>query len=214
MKNPRLLLFALIAALPIVLWLVWPDGDSPSQANNSTIETDVATGRLSSRETSTDRASDPASRASRGLERKPAAEAAMAQVNHLLSNPALEDDYVVGRLREIAADTRLSLPVRSEAMGHGLLLDVPPFADLAAQSDLPAELAEALLGGVINSNENPAMQIEVYMNLMNHSSAGIREEALEMLRFMVEDDFEEADMEGLRRMAEAKLSSLAASGQN
>lgn len=133
---------------------------------------------------------------------------ALKQIDHLLINDSLEHSEVARRLSAIAAQPSLSTEVRGEALGHGVLLDIEAFSGLAGDPGLPEELAMELLGQTINYNENPSFQIKTYRELMIHPSQEVRELAIEMLRFMVEDDIEEADQATLLRMAEAKLSAL------
>lgn len=214
MNRNRLLVICMCAALPILLWLAWPNRSLlPDGA--STDDTDLAVNvRRESALSPSDPRTEGASRSQRQRTLRGSGDSVSLQVDRLLASTTLDDEYVVQQLREIAGDSRLKLSVRSEAIDHGLLLDVPPFADLAKESDLPEILAMSLLGRVINSNDDPMMQIEVYVNLMNHSSTEVREEALDMLRFMVEDDFEEADQAQLLSMAELKLKDLASKAEN
>jgi len=209
-KNGRLWVLGMCAALPMVLWLAWPDDDPSMKDDSSTVIDGISGPRAQAPVPADDRSVTGSSRTTRDRQRQGSGETALLQVDRLLSNATLEDEYVIAQLRDIAGDPRLSLSARTEAMAHGLLLNAPAFADLAEQPDLPEDLAAELLGRAINFNESPMMQIEVYMNLMSHASPGIREEALENLRFMVEDDFDEADASELVRLANEKLVALRA----
>jgi len=219
MKNNRTFMICGGVFLLLLLWLVWPGGngrlggphpDHPEPSAQASRPREVAGDRTYGADSLVHRGF----RAHRGSGSNSTGDAAMRQINYLLSDSSLEDAYCVQRLRDIAGDTRVSNSVRLEAMAHGVLLSVGDFADLAAQPSLPDDLASALLGQVINANDNPAMQIEVYLNLLKHPSAEIHQEALSMLRFMMEDDFEEADIDSLIIMAKKKLTRLAALPEN
>ncbi|MGA0900413.1 MAG: hypothetical protein ACO3SO_08410 [Luteolibacter sp.] len=111
-------------------------------------------------------------------------------------------------LRKLAADRSIPLAQRVDALEHGLNLDVAAFSDFAAMDQIPAEMAIVLIEEVMNENSQPAIQIQIYMDLLSHPDPAVSTEAKEMLAFMVEDDFEEADLAGLMQMGRQKLDEL------
>jgi hypothetical protein len=93
----------------------------------------------------------------------------------------------------LAQDSALSVKVRSDAMEHGVNLDPSAFADMAADPDLPLDMAEELLTAVINENSNEALQVRAYMGFLNHPSQEIRDEAMSMLAFILKHESDESD---------------------
>lgn len=223
-KKPFIYILAALVFVPLGLWLAWP------KSNHSDEIQDVPESSTSPRRDHS-RAGDHAdkredqfrpSRGGRGDVSMPDARArasrerplsgsdeeVLKQIDHLIINEALEHSEVAMRLSVFAAEPTLSTEVRAEALGHGILLDVEAFASLASDSTLPEDLAMEVLGEFINHNANPIMQIEVYSEFLKHPLAEIRELATDMLRFMVEDDFEDADTATLLRMGQEKIQAL------
>jgi hypothetical protein len=132
----------------------------------------------------------------------------MKRIDRLINNQTLSNKEVAEQLRVIAQDKHMPENVRSDALGHGVILDLDTFANLSGDTQLPGEMAEEFLNHVINENRNPALQIRTYANFLNHSSPEIREEVKGLLAFMLEDDAGEKDVPSLLKMAEAKLKLL------
>ncbi len=131
-------------------------------------------------------------------------EEALRRIDHLLINESIDHSEAARRLKTIATSADLSNSVRSEALAHGLLLDVEHFSTMAGDPSLPADMAMEVLNEVINYNDRASIQIQVYRDFLDHPSVEVRELATDMLRFMVEDDFEEMDRPALLRAAEQK----------
>jgi hypothetical protein len=123
---------------------------------------------------------------------------------------ATSNQEVAEQLRAIAQDKRMPENVRAEALGHGVILDLPVFVNMAADTQLPEAMAKELFQHVVNENGNPALQIRAYMDFLNHSSSEIREESKGLLAFVLEDDKGEADEATLIQMADAKLKQIEA----
>ena len=134
----------------------------------------------------------------------------LKRIDRLITHQTLSNEEVAEQLRGIAQDKHMPEKVRSEALGHGVILDLDTFANLSADTQLPVEMAEVFLQHVINENRNPTLQIRTYVNFLNHSSPEIREEVQNLLAFMLEDDAGEKDVPSLLKMAEAKLKQLEA----
>lgn len=146
-----------------------------------------------------------------GPERIRSSDDSVAQrIDRLINHPSLSNHEVAEQLLLIAKDRGVSEKVRAEALGHGVILELGVFASMAADTQLPEEMAENLLNHVINENTNPALQIRAYKDFMNHSSSEIRDEARETLAFILEDDAGEADQATLIQMADAKLKQIEA----
>ena len=193
MKKERFKLILTGFAVLIAIWMVWPD----------TRITDRSEG-----------VEHPPSRSGRsgwslpGLGRDEKESGAPARVRS--SDDSLSNREVAEQLLLIAKDQGVSENMRAEALGHGVILELAIFAGMAADTQLPEEMAENLLTHVINENANPSLQIRAYKDFMNHSSPDIREKARETLAFILEDDAGEADQATLIQMADAKLKQIEA----
>lgn len=133
----------------------------------------------------------------------------MARISSLISHQTLSNREVAEQLLTIAKNTQMSDEVRAEAMGHGAILDLPTFVGMAADTQLPDEMADDLLTHVINANDDPSLQIKAYKDFLKHPSPEVREEAQSMLAFILEDDLGEWDINTLIQKADAKLIELA-----
>jgi hypothetical protein len=137
-------------------------------------------------------------------------DAALKRIDRLINHQTLSNHEVAEQLLLIAQDKRIPENARAEALGHGLILDLPVFAHMAADANLVEEMAEDLLQHVINENQDPALQIRALKDFMNHQSSEIREEAKQLLAFILRDDSGEADEATLIQMADAKLKQIEA----
>ena len=115
-------------------------------------------------------------------------------------------------LRDIAEDQRVEPSVRKDAMEHGVLLnlDLNVFAPMAADPELPEEMAEALLDAVRNHGDDLPLQLRAYMDFLNHPSPQIRENAMGTLRHLLKDDLGADDIETLKKKAAEELAELEA----
>jgi hypothetical protein len=141
---------------------------------------------------------------------RPSDDSGLQRIDRLITHPTLSNREVAEQLLLIAKDQGVSENMRAEALGHGVILELAVFAGMAADTQLPEEMAENLLNHVINENTNPALQIRAYKDFLNHSSPEIREKARETLAFILEDDAGEADQAALLQMADAKLKQIEA----
>jgi hypothetical protein len=137
-------------------------------------------------------------------------DAAIKRIDRLINHQTLSNHEVAEQLLIIAEDKRIPEDARAEALGHGLILDLPVFAHMAADANLVEEMAEDLLQHVINENQDPALQIRALKDFLNHQSSEIREEAKQVLAFILGDDSGEADEATLIQMADAKLKQIEA----
>lgn len=200
----------LVPLLLAGLWLAWPsppeNGDSPENPSSSAAKL----GQRATPLPETDSAGNP--RPTRIRERNPSTSAettdASAQVSRILADDNISVTDAAVMLHALAANPSLSVAVRLEALQHGLNLDMAPFARFAEAPDLPAELASEFLNAVINYNESPELQIQAYLDLINHPDPEVSESATEMLAFIVEDDQREASPATLVQMAKQKLAEL------
>ena len=79
---------------------------------------------------------------------------------------------------------------------------------MAADPELPEEMAEALFDAVRNYGDDMALQLRAFMDFLNHPSAEIREDAKDTLAFLLGDDLGEDDIETLKKKAAEKLAEL------
>lgn len=213
MNYQRLRLILTALTLPVLIWFAWPDDESsvggqPKANDSSSPGKPNRSGLADNDDSEFPRKNRPSSNPQ---DRNASVdEAAMARINSLITNETLSNREVAEQLRMIAKDTRMSNEVRSEALGHGLILDSEVFASMAQDTQLPEEMADELLTHVINANDNPALQIQAFKDFLNHPSSEIRDQAKDMLAFILEDDAGEADEPTLRQMADAKLKQLEA----
>lgn len=206
MKKQKLRLILMALLMLGLIWIAWPES-RPSDRSNDTLNSGISNtskrtepSLFGSRED--DKSSRPKNRTS-SME-----DSGMRRIDRLINNQTLNNKEVAEQLRVIAQDKHMPENVRSDALGHGVLLDLDTFANLSGDTQLPKEMAEEFLKHVINENRNPALQIRTYVNFLNHSSPEIREEVHGLLAFMLEDDAGEKDVPSLLKMAEAKLKLL------
>ena len=136
------------------------------------------------------------------------AQTAMKRIDRLITHQTLSNREVAEQLLKMANDKHMPENVRAEALEHGVILDLPVFVHLAADTQLPEQMAEDLFQHVVNENGNPELQIRAYLDFLSHPSQEIREESMRLLAFMLEDDLGEADEATLRQMADTKLKQL------
>jgi hypothetical protein len=207
MKKQRLKLYLTGLILLTAVWMAWPEpkqtegkfsNSTSAQSGNSTKGISWRMLDIGEEENQNRPKNRPSSLEDSGMKR----------IDRLIAHQTLSNREVAEQLRMIAKDKSIPEKVRTEALGHGVILDLRIFADMAADAQLPIEMAENLLEHVINENRDPALQIRVYTDFMNHTSSEIREEAKDLLAFMLEDDLGEADEATLRQMADDKLKQL------
>ena len=189
--------------LLVLIWLAWPgtkSSDDPSNPSKTETRANHKQGSLDSPGMGRDtRQRRP---------RNPNSAVEDAGIDRILTNQALDDDDAARMLREIAEDQRVEPFVRKEAMEHGVLLNLSGFATMAADPELPEEMAEALFDAVRNYGDDMALQLRAFMDFLNHPSAEIREDAKDTLAFLLGDDLGEDDIETLKKKAAEKLAEL------
>ncbi len=204
----RLHLLVPALVLPALIWLAWPRSPEP-EVQHIDPQTRASGKRLGSHELGNEATYHPKRlRSIRTMQMDEADKAALMRVESLVADPGLENHEAALELLMIAQDKRLSEKVRAEALEHGVLLDLPTFAGMAADDQMPLEMADTLLTHVINENQDEALQIRSYRDFLNHPSPEIHDQALQMLRFVVGDRDESEDEASLRRMAVDKLGEL------
>lgn len=207
MHIPYWLRYALISTCSLIaLWLVWPDTpDHESKDLSITSTGNENQGSIRARNLGISR-KHPGTRSQ--LRRLPPPAATHPETDRVLGDDSISIPRAAVMLRKLAADRSIPLAQRVDALEHGLNLDVAAFSDFAAMDQIPAEMAIVLIEEVMNENSQPAIQIQIYMDLLSHPDPAVSTEAKEMLAFMVEDDFEEADLAGLMQMGRQKLDEL------
>ena len=205
MKRQQLTQVLLGLVMLVLIWLAWPgtkSADDPS--NPSKTET-----RANHKQSGLDSPGMRRDTRQRRL-RNPNSAVEDGGIDRILTNEALDDDDAARMLREIAEDQGVPSSVRKDAMEHGVLLNLSEFAPMAADPELPEEMAEALLDAVRNHGDDLPLQLRSFMGLLNHPSAEIREDAKDTLAFLLEDDLGEDDIETLTKKADEKIAELEA----
>jgi hypothetical protein len=211
MKKQRTRLILIGLLLLIAIWIAWPN-PKPTKDQASTVTTEqsenpkkgigwhlLGIGRDGNKNIPQNvQQNRPASASGSGMDR----------ISRLITHQTLSNKEVAEQLRAIAADKRMPENIRTEALGHGVILDLPAFVDMAADSKLPPEMAQTLLQHVVNANGEPALQIRAYKEFLNHDSPEIRDAVKEVLAFILEDDEKKADDAALIEMADAKLKQI------
>jgi len=207
MKRQQLTQVLLGLVVLVLIWLAWPgtkSADDPS--NPSKTET-----RANHKQSSLDSPGMRRDTRQRRL-RNPNSAVEDGGIDRILTNEALDDDDAARMLREIAEDQGVPSSVRKDALEHGVLLnlDLDVFAPMAADPELPEEMAEALLDAVRNHGDDLPLQLRAYIDFLNHPSPEIREDAKDTLAFLLEDDLGEDDIETLTKKADEKIAELEA----
>jgi hypothetical protein len=200
MKRQQLTQVLLGLVMLVLIWLAWPgtkSADDPSNPSKTETRANLKQSGLDSpgmrRDTRQRRLRNPNSAVEDG------------GIDRILTNEALDDDDAARMLREIAEDQRMPSSVRKDAMEHGVLLNLSEFAPMAADPELPEEMAEALLDAVRNHGDDLPLQLRSFMGLLNHPSAEIREDAKDTLAFLLGDDLGKDDIETLTKKAAEEL---------
>ena len=207
MKNSRLRFLLTCLILLSLIWLVWPDQEASDHLSSDAETNDKPRSLHIHRFGDLGRETKQDSLLKRS---KPSNETGLQRIDRLINHQTLSNHEVAEQLLIIAEDKRIPEDARAEALGHGLILDLPVFAHMAADANLVEEMAEDLLQHVINENQDPALQIRALKDFLNHQSSEIREEAKQVLAFILGDDSGEADEATLIQMADAKLKQIEA----
>ncbi len=209
MKKQRNKLILIGLFLIISIWIAWPETKQTSAPSQSTTshqskKTQKGIGWHSLGFGEKNPQTHPQNRPSSSTD------SALNRIEQLITHQTLSNQEVAKQLRAIAQDKRMPENVRVEALGHGVILDLATFADMAADTQLPIQMAQDLLQHVINENRDPALQIQAYIDFLNHSSQEIRDQAKDKLSFMLEDDDHQYDEVALLQMADTKLKQIQA----
>ena len=130
-------------------------------------------------------------------------------VEQVLDDESITDEVAVQRLLEIVMNRGLSVGERLDAFAHGANLDMNAFRSIAAEPDLPLEIAEDFAMRLDDLPSGSASQIEGYLALLNHLDDGIREQAAEQLAFALEEESLAEDPAALQELAVRRLKELA-----
>jgi hypothetical protein len=200
MKRQQLAQAFLGLVVLVLIWLAWPGAESSDDPSNpSKTET-----RANHKQSSLDSPSMGRDNRQR-RPRNPEPPAEDAGIDRILTNQALDDKEAARMLREIAEDQAVPLSVRKDSMEHGVLLNLNEFATMAADPELPEEMAEALFDAVRNHGDDLALQLRALLDFLNHPSTEIREDAKDTLAFLLGDDLGKDDIETLKKKAAEKL---------
>lgn len=190
-------------AVLVLIWLAWPGTKSGDDASNpSKTET-----RANDKRSSLDSSGKARETRQRRL-RNSGSAATDTDIDGILRNEALDEEEAAWMLRDIAEDQRVEPSVRKDAMEHGVLLDLNVLAPMAADPELPEEMAETLLDAVRNHGDNLPLQLRAYMDFLNHPFPEIQENAKDTLAFLLKDDLGADDVDTLKKKAAEKIAEL------
>ncbi len=97
------------------------------------------------------------------------------------------------------------MEVRLAALDHAFNLDRWQALTLCMDKPLPSPIARRLLSGIHNLNESPKDQVSACMHLIEHEDVEIREQAQELLAFLVSAEEHATEPDKLREAADAFL---------
>lgn len=205
MKRQQLTQVLLGLVVLVLIWLAWPGTKTADDSSNpSKTET-----RANHKQSSLESPGMGRDTRQRRL-RNPNSAIEDGGIDRILTNEALDDDDAARMLREIAEDQGVPSSVRKDALEHGVLLNLSEFATMAADPELPEEMAEVLLDAVRNHGDDLPLQLRAYMDFLNHPSPEIHENAMGTLRHLLKDDLGADDVETLKKKAAAELAELEA----
>jgi hypothetical protein len=126
-------------------------------------------------------------------------------IESILSDAALSFEESATRLLECTRREDLPMEVRLDALDHAFNLDRWQAMTLCMEKPLAKPIAERLLSGIHNHGEAPKDQVSACMHLMLNDDPEIREQAQELLAFLVSAEEHASDPEKLREAADAFL---------
>jgi len=126
-------------------------------------------------------------------------------IESILSDTSLSFEESATRLLECTRREDLPMEVRLDALDHAFNLDRWQAMTLCMEKPLAKPIAERLLSGIHNHGESPKDQASACMHLMLHDDEEIREQAQELLAFLVSAEEHASDPEKLREAADAFL---------
>ena len=119
-------------------------------------------------------------------EAAPETEERFPELEQLLGDNSLSPHRTAELLRDLALRKDLSPAKRFEAMAHGLNLNFKAFAEVAADPELPAPMAQRYLEELANRNQARQEQVEGCLALMTNGDPEIRQNASTQLAFYIE----------------------------
>ena len=135
----------------------------------------------------------------------PPAAVEASEIESILSDTALSFEESATRLLECTRREDLPIEVRLDALDHAFNLDRWQAMTLCMEKPLAKPIAERLLSGIHNHGEAPKDQASACMHLMLHDDAEIREQAQELLAFLISAEEHASDPEKLREAADEFL---------
>lgn len=193
MKQYRLRLLLTGVLTLLLIWAAWPERGA-SLDPISEDANDVANVRKPGT-TARERIRIRTKREQRDGIANPADKIGMQRIDRAIEDQSLTGSQAAEVMHSVARDSAYSVNLRSEALVHGVLLDLSVFADMAEDPELPMEMAEELLTAVANENDKEALQIRAYMGFLNHPSEEIRDDATSLLAFVLEPESEQPESE-------------------
>ena len=130
---------------------------------------------------------------------------ASSEVEAILEQTDLSFEESATRLLECVRREGLPMEVRLDALDHAFNLDRWQAMTLSMEKPLAKPIAERLLSGIHNQGESPKDQVAAAMHLVLHEDEEIREQAQELLAFLVSAEEHASDPEKLREAADAYL---------
>ena len=126
-------------------------------------------------------------------------------IESILNNKELSFEESATRLLECTRREDLPMEVRLDALDHAFNLDRWQAMTLCMEKPLAKPIAERLLNGIHNHGEAPNDQVSAAMHLALHEDEEIREQAQELLAFLVSAEEHASDPEKLREAADEYL---------
>jgi hypothetical protein len=130
---------------------------------------------------------------------------ASSEVEAILEQTDLSFEESATRLLDCVRREDLPMQVRLDALDHAFNLDRWQALTLCMEKPLAKPIAERLLSGIYNQGESPKDQVAAAMHLVLHEDEEIREQARELLAFLVSAEEHASDPEKLREAADAFL---------
>ncbi|MBU6296269.1 MAG: hypothetical protein KJS91_16430 [Planctomycetes bacterium] len=124
-------------------------------------------------------------------------------IESILNNKELSFEESATRLLDCTRQDDLPMEVRLAALDHALNLDRWQSLTLCMEKPLPSPIAGRLLSGIHNLNESPKDQVSACMHLIEHEDAEIREQAQELLAFLVSAEEHATEPDKLREATNA-----------
>jgi hypothetical protein len=128
-----------------------------------------------------------------------------SELESILEKANLSFEEQATRLLECTRREDLPMEVRLDALDHAFNLDRWQAMTLCMEKPLAKPIAERLLSGIHNHGEAPKDQVSACMHLVLHEDEEIRQQAQELLAFLVSAEEHASDPDKLREAADAFL---------